>query len=402
MSLMWSLCFNELMEWRGNPDYIIDPNAPCVNAIIMPTQKQARAIHWDALTNMLKGHPLVKSINNSRMVIKFKGNRPDLVLLGANDGTASDKGKGGRGFSFTLAQLDEYQDFNPGVLDTVIMPALTRNRGWQCRITGTPKGKLHHFYKLRLRAEEFNDIYSYHHYFTTDNPTIDPAEVDKARLILPDAIFRQEYLATWEDYPGKFYSELSEENRVDSLPAREDFDIVVLGVDHGELHPAHVVLGRCDGVWYYLDGWSPMTGLPVPEDEQNENLVHLAQKWRITSTYCDPSRPSRILTIRGLGAKYDSVGLMKAVAGFNKILPGIAEVHSLIHQRRLMFARDGSDNENRSQAKYISSSMAYDMMGTYHRKTNPMGDIVDEVAPNQDDHLCDALRYALATGKPLV
>lgn len=397
-ALMWSLCFDDIMARRGQAGYQIDPFSPVVSALIMPTQKQVRAIHWIALVNTLEGHPLVKKINRAEMRISFYGNRPDIVCLGANDRN----GDGLRGFNFVNLQLDEYQDFRPSTFELVLLPAMSRVPGHQCLVTGTPKGKLNLFY-------HFCKTYGYHHFVTLDNPTIDPVKVADAQATLPEAMYRQEYLAAWEDFSGKFYSELGEHNRANWDGQR--FNLKVLGVDHGDVHPAHIVIGRDDdNNWWYIDGWSPNTGQPITEPEQDMNLVYLAKRYNVDMCLCDPSRPSRIITIRALGTQHNLKGLRKARSGFNKVMEGIAEVHSLVHQKRFWIPNKqlpivdtvGGVPASMHKKYSIPPSVFYNMMMSYHRATDRNGIILDKVQDGQNDHILDGLRYALATGKPLL
>jgi hypothetical protein len=67
---------------------------------------------------------------------------------------------------------------------------------------------------------------------TIDNPYIDPKEVEKARLELSPQYFRQEYEASFENYTGIVYKELTDENIIDSVKL-ENWWAYYVGIDTG-------------------------------------------------------------------------------------------------------------------------------------------------------------------------
>jgi hypothetical protein len=376
--VIWEAVLDAL-SWTGP----VDPLSPETVLVALPTLKQARKLVWGPLVSLATG-PLsahVESINRTECYLKFRG-KPPIVVAGANDS----EGDRLRGLRVWRAKLDEYQDFKPGVLDTVLSPAMADTPGSRLLVTGTPKGKLNHLYQLFQRADQWPDKWASFNLPTTANPFIPAGEAENARLVLPPRLYRQEWQASFEDYPGKIYSELGPEALVDHDPVGTPFDLVVAGIDWGDVHPAIVVLGRVSDTWVVLDGWEPIgpdggpNTLPVPDPVFDSEIGRLFSRWGVQAAYCDPSRPSSILRVRGL--------LPQTVAGYNPIEEGITQVHSLIWQNRLRFG---------------PSPMArrlYDQCLAYRRWINPDGVITDRVEPGQMDHLVDALRYALAVPEP--
>ena len=97
---------------------------------------------------------------------------------------------------FNLVIIDEAA-FIPNLEDgwtKAIRPTLTDLKG-EAIFISTPKGK-DYFYQLYNKGlDELEIDWESFHYTTYDNPHIDPTEIDSARLDLPEAIFKQEYLA---------------------------------------------------------------------------------------------------------------------------------------------------------------------------------------------------------------
>jgi hypothetical protein len=244
-------------------------------------------------------------------------------------------------------------------------------------LSGTPKGKLNHLFDLTQRSRLLPDDWSYHHYLTSDNPFVDPEEVERARATLDPRTFRQEYEASFEDFAGKIFSELQDRHIIDVLP--DSFDRTFLGIDWGDVNPALVVIGVKDGRYFIVDEWVNETGMPVVQEVMDRAAIALAQKWNVHRGYADPSRPSSILHVRQLGHE----GLRRTIRGFNRIDEGLTTMNSLFYSGRLFI---------HSRLKhFVSCAQAY------HRETDPDGNIGHRIEDGQNDHVLDATRYVLAT-----
>ena len=357
----------------------------------LPTAVQARPILFKPLVKMFTESALadsVQKINLTEMRIDIKG-KPSIKIVGAND-RGGDRLRGNRIY---FALLDECQDIHPEVFHEVIRPAMSDTVGSRALFTGTPKGTaniLYHLSELRHTDPEW----AFFNFPTWDNPCIPREEIEKARATLAPRVFEQEYGAGFVNFPGQFYTELDSLNLVEEGEDLPHFDLVVMGVDFGDLHPAFSVLGRdpLAQCWYWLDGYSPNTGTdgnssPIPRETFETELKRLVEKHRVQLIFCDPSRPSEILAIRGIA---DKPVYRSAVAAFNGIASGIGQVHSLIHQNKLKFVKDKP-----STPSAIDGHLAYDYHQSYHRVKR--GDVLtDEPADGDCSHICDSTRYALA------
>ena len=382
----WELLIRAL-SFPGKPSI----TSPEMVLGILPTANQARQILWKPLVNICESEafkPLVKDINRTNMTIELHG-KPSIRVVGAND-------QGGdrlRGLRIYFAVLDEIQDINPAAFWDVCRPAMSDTPGSRALFTGTPKGRRGILWEMSKLPEQDPD-WVFYHYPSSANPTIPRAEIENARLTLPPRLFAQEFNASFEDFPGKYYTELDHLNRysgdIKDLPP---FDLSLLGIDFGDCHPALVVINRgTDRNYYLTECWNPNQGKepqPIPNHVFYGHIRRLVKKWNIKLILADPSRPSDILAIRGLGA---DAGYHNAKAGYNKIAEGISQVHNLIAQNRLIFVPGMSDPVEGA----MDADLAYMLVEAYHRIKNKDGSFSDEPADGYEAHVNDAIRYALA------
>lgn len=164
--------------------------------------------------------------------------RMELTTGAALDFWTLEDPDGGRGRKYGLVLVDEAAMARhlQQAWDAAIRPTLTDCRGgaW---FFSTPKGR-NFFWELSQRGT-INPDWRAHHAPTVANPHIDPAEVEEARLSLPERIFAQEYLAQFlEDGGGVFRrvtSAIDTTLPADPHQARDAGDgrAYVIGVDWG-------------------------------------------------------------------------------------------------------------------------------------------------------------------------
>lgn len=106
-----------------------------------------------------------------------------------------------RGQKYRAAVIDEAA-ISPYLEDAwqmVIRPTLTDHRG-HAWFFSTPKGR-NFFHKLAEKAKR-NENWTFWQLPTSDNPHIDPAEIEEAKNDLPSTVYQQEYLAQFIDVQG--------------------------------------------------------------------------------------------------------------------------------------------------------------------------------------------------------
>lgn len=355
-----------------------DPTATKYSLLVMADQVSAVLLHWLPLVRMLDSTNIVESINHSDRTIRFKGNLPGLIVRGADR-----NGDRLRGLDLTHVSVDEGQNIPrlTDIWDTILLPALGRNKVWSGLVIGTPNGKGSNFYDF-THSKRVNRLYTG---LTKDNPFIPRVEIERAERLLPPAIYRQEYLASWEDAAGLVFSGYAAQ----ALPSSYDIYSTHLGVDWGETNPAAVVyhLVRANDKWLFIvaDEYKNTSGQPVPEMTFMSIIAELCHKHKVFSTFMPDDRPSSIVTARAYGKTHDVPGMTKAFA-VPRAKPGLAAsvsaLNSLFYQRSLLIA----DSCPYLTKEVTSLSYARNKQGNYT-------DIIDKAS--SPEHLVSALRYGV-------
>ena len=164
---------------------------------VSPTMGQSRQIVWDLLLDL--GRDIIQNshvnnlditlINGARIYVRG-ADRPDTL----------------RGVSLTYAVLDEVADIKPEAWEQVIRASLSDKRG-RALFIGTPKGR-NFFYDLFKLGEEGSDPdWKSWHFTTSDNPLIDPSEIESAKKTLSSFAFKQEFMASFTNAGSDIFKE---------------------------------------------------------------------------------------------------------------------------------------------------------------------------------------------------
>jgi hypothetical protein len=363
----------------------INPVSPQVAAIVMPTLVHSRAIHWQPLLNLLENLSIVEQVDRSNFRIVFKGQRPDLILRGADR-----NGDRLRGLNLCWVGLDEYQDFtSPDIWTKVIYPALSRNRNWKALVIGTPKGRATHFHQFHLDAIANKD-WAYFHYTTSDNPFISRKVLQTAAQQLPPKVFRSEMEASWEDFDGQLLPNLAEHHKVNELP--KSFKSVLLGADWGEVNPYMTVIGVThSGDYYLIDKFASDGSTPITEDEIKAQAAKFERQYNIYRCYLPDDRPASIMAFRRYGKQHNLLGMQRSIQ-VQRGRPGVMEraliVNSLFYQDRLFFGPNCHD--------------MYDDFASYHRAKDRQGNLLSEPAKGQKDHSIDSVAHVIGQLEPTI
>jgi len=142
----------------------------------------------DVIQSALENQAILTLINGRQIEIKGS-DRPDTL----------------RGVGLSYVVLDEYAFMKPEVWEQIVRPTLADVEGGAMFI-GTPEGK-NHFYDLYIEAIKQQGEWSAFQFNSTDNPTLNPAEVDQARNTMSEHAFRQEFEASFEAASGGIFKE---------------------------------------------------------------------------------------------------------------------------------------------------------------------------------------------------
>jgi hypothetical protein len=111
-----------------------------------------------------------------------------------------------------------------------VRSTLTMTRG-RVKIIGNPRGTRNWFFKLCQRAKSDAGDYSYHHLCSADNPYIPSEEIEDARRVLPERMFRELYLGEAQEGEGQVFTHIERACSVSGVQPPEDGSRYVIGWD---------------------------------------------------------------------------------------------------------------------------------------------------------------------------
>jgi phage FluMu gp28-like protein len=236
--------------------------------IVAPTYEDAGA-GWEMVMTALSGLPV--TINKSERRARF----PSGGYIHAK---SADRPEGLRGRGLKLVVIDEAA-FIPSseVWTKQLRPALSDKLG-DALFISTPNGR-NWFWGLYQQAiADSSGEWAAFTMPTSSNPYILPSEIEAARAMLPDAVFRQEYLAEFiEDGAGVFRN-VSELATLQPLAGPRAGAHYVCGVDVAteKDFTVAVVMDAATGDMVYMDRFNRCT---FPELE--DRLHALYHRWKV-------------------------------------------------------------------------------------------------------------------------
>jgi len=168
-------------------------NPGCLNWWVAPVYSQTMV----AYRMLSKGR---KIIANDLRSLK----RIELTQGSAIEFKSADNFDSLRGSGIHLLVIDEAALIDREAWEEALRPTLTDTKG-KAIFVSTPKGR-NYFFELFCRGQDpqYPEWESFT-FPTSSNPYISPEEIEEAKKTLPEAVFRQEYLAEFlEDSAGVF------------------------------------------------------------------------------------------------------------------------------------------------------------------------------------------------------
>jgi len=189
---------NLLLYWAIN-------KGPCKIMWVSPVYAQANKVHKELYAAIAKSG-IVASNNFSSSEITFK-NGSTVIFRSA------ERYDNIRGETLDYAILDEAAFMKDDAWREAIKPTLLV-RGKKALFISTPKGKswFYDLYQLGISSDHPN----YQSYTGTsyDTPYISQQEIDEAKSVLPEKVFKQEYLAEFIDGGGEVFSNIRDRTYV--------------------------------------------------------------------------------------------------------------------------------------------------------------------------------------------
>lgn len=369
-------CIANVEQWNpGEMGAIVAPTTTMIKDVILPEMRELGLLdHW-TYKSAHTDEPGLHAPNGSRVLILSANNRRTIERL--------------RGLNLAWWWIDEKTEV-PRRAQQILQQRLRVGNYRNGFVTTTPKGfdDTYDFFVGDVDGEmkeygeadiyEADDRLSLLRVPTHANPHTPDDFKEQMDKDHEGQTYEQEVLDDFTKFEGLVYSWFNNDQHViehDALlthltkETRKgtvfDVERMVYGVDWGFSNPATIVALaiRHDGI-YVVDEFSESR---VTDDEHAEHAIEMQERWLSGPFFCDPSEPSNIekFTRKGIDAQKAD----------NSVTPGIQSVSSLSNDLRVSETCANLINE----------------FGQYRYKDG--GNSEDVV--KQNDHLADALRYAV-------
>ena len=189
---------------------------------IAPTRSQGKGIVWEQLKDRLSELRWIAKTNESEWTITLI-NGSEITVKSAD---AYDRM---RGFSVDFCVFDEFADMDPDVW-TVVRPTLSDRQG-HAMFIGTPKGGRSSWaFDIYSNTVKNPDTWSSWTFTTIDGGNVTAEEIESAQRDMDERLFRQEYMATWEESAGRIYYSFERVHNVRQLE-NPDTSMLYIGCD---------------------------------------------------------------------------------------------------------------------------------------------------------------------------
>lgn len=303
----------------------------------------------------------------TRDEMNFLGHK--IYILGANDEKSESRI---RGLTLHGSLLDEITTYPRSVFEQI----LARNSGERAKVFGTtnPDSPYHWLYQDYVAVADQKGYYV-EQFRLEDNPFLPADYIEFLQKTYSGLFYKRFVLGEWVAAEGVIYEMFDEARHVvDELP--EQFERYIVGVDFGMQNPTvFVLVGVKQGVYYVVKEY-------YHEGRQSgaKTVDRYSQEFRDwlggivpAAIYVDPSAQALI-------EQFKRDGFARVKEADNEVLDGIATVSRLLNTNRLFVYRGCQ--------KMIAQFYSY----VWDKKAQEKG---EDRPLKQDDHLADALRYAL-------
>lgn len=330
---------------------------------------------------------------DSDLILKWNASKHDLWLVGGIKISFRSADNPDALVAAGLAGIwiDEAARCKEDVWSENLQATLADRGGW-CLFTSTPLGKNWLYHEVWQhtqagRGEQFDGYFGLH--FTTLDNTAVPAlqeEAERARRELPEAVFLRNYMASFEAFAGKIYTEFLDDST--HIVSRIPFGMIrrrVAGVDWGFANPGvqlEAGIDHDDRIWVYREDYRKrMTVSAPPHAPRAEcwmnHFKRARNKREVSRWWCDPSEPEHITQMH-------QNGIPEARAAANDVQPGIEAVATMLQPVKLKGAPGRGE-----PALFIHRGCRNlrDELSSYRYRKG------SEKPVKEHDHACDALRY---------
>lgn len=207
-------------------------NAPEPYAYFSPTYKMLADV-WRSFKHALRDVIAGKNETEKRI---------EVIGGGVIDFWSLDNPDAARGRKYAGIAVDEAAMVRDGqyIWPAVLRPLLTDYGGWAL-FPSTPRGHNWFWELYNMGNDPLYEDWATWQFPTVANPFIDPAEVEDARRLMPERLFRQEYLAEFIDDAGGVFRGVADVSTLSPQDGPQYGHEYVFGVDWGRHHDFSVV-----------------------------------------------------------------------------------------------------------------------------------------------------------------
>lgn len=356
------LAIRELAKYSRQPDQRV--------WYIAPTYRMAKQIVWKKLKKKLLGLNWIKKVNEQDLTLELV-NGSEISLRGADNYDSL------RGVGLNFVVLDEFADIDEEAWKEVIRPTLADTQG-HALFLGTPKG-------MNWAKELFDNPATKKNWvsfqFTTlDGGNVPEDEVEQAKVDLDERTFRQEFLATFENFSGIIAYAFGTHN-IREAEAVHPNEQLILGTDFNVSPMSCCVMRRTK------DGLHCIDEIVLYSSNTNELIDEIRNRYpkNPITIFPDPSGVARKTSANG----NTDIKLLEN-AGFTV---RYHRQHPLVKDRinaanSLFFRRD-----NGSTRFYVDAKCKHTIKSLQQFCYKENSQIPDK--DSSFDHMFDALTYAI-------
>lgn len=177
---------------------------------------------------------LIKGIKDSGVIDRFNGAENSVIFINGSElyFKSIQQPDNLRGYDIDYMFCDEAAIYKKTVFDEVLKPMLTV-RGKKCFLFSTPKGKnwFYSMYKLGMNPDKKR----YRAYIgsSDNNPYANQEEIKDAKTVLPESVFKQEYLAEFIDDGGTVFLNVNANSTIKAWEQPIPSKVYYAGIDLG-------------------------------------------------------------------------------------------------------------------------------------------------------------------------
>lgn len=244
-------------------------------------------------------------------------------------------------------------------------------------ITTTPYTLNWLFTDFYEQAKKGTAEYKVVQFKSSDNPYFPKEEYERVKGTMDARTFRRRYDGLFEKMEGLVYDDLGTADIVE--PKKLNFKEVIAGVDWGFNHPAAIaIIGITNDNEYYLIDEYYKSGKTTSEIIEKCN--YFKDIYKVRFWYPDSAEPDRLEEMKRAGLHPREVN-----KNSGSIIKGIDCIRNLIRQNRFKI--------------FNTCIYTQEEFSLYAYPEEGIGK--DEEPIKENDHLMDAIRYAIYTYQPL-